>query len=120
MNHLFAFEDFEDADSDHIEPLVEGKAGGNINNFLFILPRYLKKQQLNPSHKLVYKKFCLCVGLHVGVNYSNQLVVVEKGQVLYHFCLHFAHDIYTIILLLLDVVGVVHDHLNQTGQRDIV
>jgi hypothetical protein len=63
MDNLLALEDFEDADSNHVKPLVEGEAGCHINDFLFILPRYLKKQQFYPSHELVYQLLCLGVGL---------------------------------------------------------
>jgi hypothetical protein len=38
--------------------------------------------------------------------------MVEEGQVFDHLAFHFAHDVYAIVLLLLDVVGVVHDHLD--------
>ena len=111
VNDLLALENFEDADSYHIEPLVEGEAGGHINDFLFILPRYLKKEQFNSSHELVYESFCLRVGFNVGIYYRNQLVMVEEGQILNHLDLNFAHNVYPIVLLLLDVIGIVHDHL---------
>lgn len=65
MNHLLPLQNFKNADSDHIEPLVEGEAGGHIDDFLFILPRYLKKQQFNSSHELVYESFSMRVGLHI-------------------------------------------------------
>lgn len=36
--------------------------------------------------------------------------MIEEGQIFDHLCLNFAHDVYAIVLLLLDVIGIVHDH----------
>lgn len=44
----------------------------------------------------------------------------EKCKIFQYFCFHLAEDLYLVIVVFFDVVGVVHDHLHQAGQRNLV
>ena len=46
--------------------------------------------------------------------------MIKKLNILDNLGLHFFHDFYSIVLALLDVVGIVDYHFNQIRQRNII
>lgn len=103
-----------------VQPFVEGEARSNAEYLSLIDPRDLVIEKLHPPHKFLNQLIRLGFSFEIRVNDCNQFIVCEKREIFYYFMLYLPQDFDLIVVVLFDVVGIVHDHLDKTWKRDLV